>query len=191
MNETLYSLYEHLSIPTAIKSEGLDKLTDVNSRFVKDLKLNVNNALACEMLSKKEAYLLALSVAVNQRSQVLVKGFETLARQQEATDAEIAEVHACVSLMNANNVFYRFRHYLPSNKYYQETSPAIRMSVMVNPVTGKEFFELMSLAVSSLNGCERCVTSHEASVKNHGASEARIFEAVRLAAVIKSLCIFF
>jgi alkyl hydroperoxide reductase subunit D len=63
------------------------------------------------------------------------------------------------------------------------------MSVMMSPVLGKELFELMSLVVSAVNGCERCVTSHEASVKQHGASEPRIYDAMRLAAVIRSLCV--
>ncbi|MFM6944208.1 MAG: carboxymuconolactone decarboxylase family protein [Bacteroidota bacterium] len=43
--------------------------------------------------------------------------------------------------------------------------------------------------MSAVNGCERCVTSHEASVKQHGASEPRIYDAIRLAAVIKSICV--
>jgi alkyl hydroperoxide reductase subunit D len=63
------------------------------------------------------------------------------------------------------------------------------MNVMMNPVLGKEFFELMSLVISAVNGCERCVTSHENSVKQHGATEQRIYDAIRLAAVIKSLCV--
>jgi alkyl hydroperoxide reductase subunit D len=58
---------------------------------------------------------------------------------------------------------------------------------MMNPVLGKEVFELMSLVVSALNGCEMCVTSHEQSVLQHGGSESRIFEAVKLGAVIKGL----
>ena len=56
---------------------------------------------------------------------------------------------------------------------------------MVKPILGKEFFELVSLAVSAVNGCEQCVNSHEASVIQHGATEARVYDAMRLAAIIK------
>ncbi len=101
----------------------------------------------------------------------------------------MAEVHACTALMNTNNIFYRFRHYLPQNQYYNNTPAGLRMSIMMNPVLGKELFELTSLVVSALNGCELCVTSHEASVKQHGATEARIYDAIRLGAVIKSLAV--
>jgi len=61
------------------------------------------------------------------------------------------------------------------------------MNIMGRPVGGKEFFELMSLAVSAVNGCEMCVKAHEASLIELGAKEERIFEAVRLASVITSV----
>ena len=76
------------------------------------------------------------------------------------------------------------------DKEYYNTAPAgIRMSIMMNPVLGKEFFELASLTVSAINGCQMCVVSHEQSVKNHGATEARILDAIRLTAIIKSLIV--
>jgi alkyl hydroperoxide reductase subunit D len=189
MNETIQNLFTDLQIPLDYKSVGLEKLAAVDSRYLKDLKLNIGAVLKSTNLTKKEAYLLALSVAVNEKSEVLINAFETLASKEEATKEEIAEVHACTSLMNTNNVFYRFRHYLPNNQYYNNTPAGLRMSIMMNPVMGKGLFELVSLVVSALNGCELCVTSHEASVKQHGASEARVYDAIRLGAVVKSLVV--
>jgi len=189
MNETIQNLFLDLNIPADYKSKSLEQLARVDSRYLKDLKLNVVAVLKSSNLNKKEAYLLSLSVAVNSKSEILIAAFESLARKEEATDTEIAEIHACTSLMNTNNIFYRFRHYLPANQYYNNTPAGLRMSIMMNPVLGKEFFELTSLVVSALNGCELCVTSHEASVKQHGASEARIYDAIRLGAVIKSLAV--
>lgn len=189
MNETIQHLFTDLHIPADYKSESLEKLAAVDSRFLKDLKLNVGAVLKSANINRKEAYLLALSVAVNEKSSILITAFETLARKEDATNAEIAEIHACTSLMNTNNIFYRFRHYLPQNQYYNNTPAGLRMSIMMSPVLGKEFFELTSLVVSALNGCELCVTSHEASVKQHGATEARIYDAIRLGAVIKSLVV--
>lgn len=189
MNETIQNLFADLNIPADHKSESLGKLAVADSRYLKDLKLNVGTVLKSTNINKKEAYLLALSVAVNEKSAVLIHAFETLAKKEEASEAEIAEIHACTSLMNTNNVFYRFRHYLPQNQYYNNTPAGLRMSIMMSPVLGKEFFELTSLVVSALNGCEMCVTSHEASVKQHGATEARIYDAIRLGAVIKSLAV--
>ncbi|WP_118974443.1 carboxymuconolactone decarboxylase family protein [Taibaiella koreensis] len=189
MNETIQNLYTDLHIPAGHQSAGLEKLAAADNRFLKDLKLNIGAVLKSPNMDKKEAVLLALSVAVNERSEVLIAALESLARQEGADDAAIAEIHACTALMNTNNVFYRFRHYLPQNQYYNNTPAGLRMSIMMNPVLGKGLFELVSLVVSALNGCELCVTSHEASVKQHGASEARIYDAIRLGSVFKSLVV--
>jgi alkyl hydroperoxide reductase subunit D len=190
-NETLQNFFKDLAIAPNHSSYGLEKLAATDSKMIRDLKLNVSAVLGSSNIKKKEAYLLALSVAANEKHEALMRSFESKAREEGATDEEIAEVYACTAVMNTNNVFYRFRHYMAGNEFYEKQPAGLRMSVMMNPVLGKEFFELISLMVSALNGCERCVTSHEASVKQHGASEARIYDAIRLGAVIKTLCLLF
>ena len=187
-NETGTNLFNDLGIDASHGSSSLQRLSAVDSRFLKDLKLNVAAVLGSNNMNRKEAAMLALSVAVNEKNEALKNAFEQMARSEGAADAEIAEVHTCTALMITNNVFYRFRHYMHDNVYYNNTPAGLRMSSMMNPVMGKELFELMSLMVSALNGCERCVTSHEQSVKQHGASEPRIYDAIRLGAVIRSLC---
>src|ERR1035437_2064705 len=188
-NETVVSLFNDLGIDTAYTSNSLNSLATVNSRYLRDLKLNVSSVLGSTNLSRKEANLLALAVAVNEKNNVLITAFENLAKKEGATDEEIAETHACASLLSVNNVFYRFRHYIPDVEHYNKHPAGLRMSVIMNPVMGKGLFELMSLAVSAVNGCERCVVSHEHSVKEQGADEPRIYDAIRLGAVIKGLCI--
>ncbi|RRB07780.1 carboxymuconolactone decarboxylase family protein [Larkinella rosea] len=186
-NETVLSLLTNLGLDTSASYPALETLGQVDHRYLRDLKINVGNVLnSSQNLSKKHAYLLALSVAANEKHQPLIDSFSNIARQEGATDAEIAETLACTSLLSTNNIFYRFRHFT-GKEYYQQTQPGIRMSIMMNPVLGKEFFELVSLAVSAVNGCELCVRSHEESVLKHGASEARVFDAIRLASVIKGL----
>ena len=183
------SFFQELGIPDTFQSQGLAALSAVNSKYLRDLKLNVGVMLANKNLLKKEAFLIALSAAVNEKNATLISAFEALATKEGATADEIAETHACVSLMNVNNVLYRFRHYMAGNEYYEKTPAGLRMSIMMAPAMGKGLLELISLAISALNGCERCVTSHEKSVKETGATEAKIYDAVRLAAVIKGLCI--
>ncbi|MCD6012758.1 MAG: alkylhydroperoxidase like protein AhpD family [Flavipsychrobacter sp.] len=188
-NETVASLFEDLGIDASYTSASLHSLAKVNSKYLRDLKLNVSTTLGSGNLSRKEAYLVALSVAVNEKNNVLIAAFETKARSEGASDEEIAETHACVSLMSANNIFYRFRHFMHLAEYYNRQPAGLRMSIMMNPTMGKGMFELMSLVLSAVNGCERCVTSHENSVKEHGADEPRVHDAIRIGAVIKSLCV--
>ena len=189
-NEKALSLLNELQLNTSIDSISINKLAAVDSRTLSDIKLNFTSVMGSNnFTSKKESYLLALSVAINEKHTALMLAFEQGAINAGATEAEIAETHACVSVMVTNNIFYRFRHFMHGTEFYQNHPAGMRMSVMMNPVLGKEFFELMSLVLSAVNGCERCVTSHEASVKQHGASEPRIYDAMRLAAVIKSICV--
>ena len=187
-NETFVNLLTDLQIiDNYTVSENALALINTDARYIKDLKINVGNVLSnAQHLSKKESYLLALSVAINEKYDLLKTSFTNLAKAEGATDAEIAEIVACTSLMNTNNVFYRFRHFM-KKEFYSNQPAGIKMSIMMNPVLGKAFFELVSLVVSSINGCEMCVTSHEQSVLQHGYSESKIFEAVKLGAIIKGL----
>lgn len=190
MNETIQGLFEDLMIPSDYKSPQLMQLASVDSRYLKDLKLNLSAVLKkSKNLSSKEAVLLGLATAVNSQSAVLMESFGKMAREEGVSEEELAEVHACVSLMNTNNIFYRFRHYLSRNEYYSKTPAGFRMGIMMNPILGKEFFELLSLAISALNNCEACIQSHEASVKQQGASEGKVYDAIRLVAIVKGLVV--
>lgn len=186
-NETFTNLLNDLQVPDYTPSSNATQLLQAESKYIKDLKINVSNVLNnIQYLNRKEALLLAFAVAVNERFELLKESFSAQAREAGATEAELAEVIACTSLMNANNIFYRFRHFMKKD-YYSNTPAGIKMSIMMNPVLGKEFFELLSLVISSINGCEMCVTSHEQSILQHGGSESKIFEGVKLGAIIKSL----
>ena len=186
-NETFNNLLNDLQIQDYTPSANMQVLLNAESRYIKDLKINTSNALNnTQYISRKEALLLALAVAVNEKSELLQESFTSLAKEAGATEAEVAEMIAFTSLMNTNNVFYRFRHFMQKD-FYNNQSAGIKMSIMMNPVTGKEFFELVSLVISSINGCEMCVSSHEQSVLQHGSSESKIFEAVKTGAIIKGL----
>lgn len=179
-------LLTELQVDTSFNNDTLEILDKGESRYIKDLKVNVKNVLQSEYLSEKECALIGLAIAVNGENVLLKKFYSNLATEKGASAAEIAESAACASLLATNNVLYRFRHFVKKDKYNQ-LQGRIKMSIMMNPVLGKEFFELVSLAVSAVNGCEMCVNAHEQSVLSHGGSEERIFDAIRIAAVLTGL----
>ncbi len=166
--------------------QALQALVEGGSKYPKDQRVNLKNTLASEHINRKEALLIALSVCSNMQNKILSDSFQRLAQEEGASSEEIAETYAVASLLSVNNVFYRFRHFM-NKEAYEQKNAGIKMSIMMKPVLGKEFFELMSLAISAVNGCEMCVKAHEASVLKLGASEDRIFDAVRLAAVVTGL----
>lgn len=185
-SETTQELLEFIKVDKDYRSDALDLLEEGKSRYVADLKLNFKNSFESDHLSKKEIGLLGVALAVNAGNRVLKQFFTANAAAEGATEAEIAEAVACASLLSANNVLYRFRHFVNKEKY-NEIPARIKMNIMARPVGGKEFFELISLAVSAVNGCEMCVRSHENSLIELGSKEERIFESVRLAGIITSL----
>ena len=186
MHETIKEILVDLGIPTEYTNATLQNLGVADSKYLRDLKLNVKAVLTSEHLSLKETHVLALAISTNNNKEILSNVFTAKAKEHGATDAEIADAQACSSLLAANNVLYRFRHFVEKEKY--NNAPArLRMNIMMNPVLGKEFFELVSLAVSAVNGCEMCVKSHEQSVLHNGGTENRIWDAIRIASIITSL----
>ena len=183
--ETVNELLQSLGIDSDFRTDSLNLLEKGESKYLRDLKLNLNSTLTSEHLSAKECALLGLATAINNNNGPLIQFFSRAAEENGATPAETAEAAGCASLLASNNIFYRFRHFTKKEKYSQ--IPArIRMQIMMKPVTGKEFFELMSLAISAVNGCEMCVNAHEGSLIKIGTAEERIFDAVRIASLITS-----
>lgn len=183
--EGTISLMEEVGLTRGHVNSALQLLGAVEARYSRDLKLNLKAVLKSAHLSEKEAAILALSIAANQKNGPLTDHFKAMAEGQGATAEETAEAVACASLLAANNVLYRFRHFAGKEKY-NELRPSLRMNIMMNPVTGKHLFELMSLAVSAVNGCEQCVKSHEASLIALGATEEQVWDAIRIASVVAS-----
>ncbi|WP_320051922.1 carboxymuconolactone decarboxylase family protein [uncultured Acetobacteroides sp.] len=185
-NETAQELLADLGISAEHRFPALETLSQSSTKYLRDLKVNVKTALASEALGEKDALLIAYATAINNKNHPLQDALKAKALAANATPDELAESAAIASLLSANNVLYRFRHF-SDNKKYTELPARIRMNIMMSPVLGKECFELISLAVSAVNGCKVCVNSHEHSVRELGTNEERIFDAIRLAAIVASL----
>lgn len=187
-NETLNNLAEDLGVEVSALSPALVQFAETGHRYLKDLRINLKNALGFAQLSRKESLMIAFAVAVNDRTEMHIEILGNLARNAGMQPEEEAEIKACVSLLNINNVFYRFRHFT-QKEYYQQTPAGIKMSIMMQPVLGKEFFELLSLCISALNGCEMCVNAHEQALIQAGTTEARIYDAMRCSAIFRGLTV--
>jgi alkyl hydroperoxide reductase subunit D len=100
----------------------------------------------------------------------------------------IDDAKAAATLMAMNNVFYRFRHMVGKESYGHKPA-RLRMNRLAQPLGPKVDFELVSLAVSALNGCESCIKAHEKVVLENGLTEDHVFEAVRIASVIHAAAV--
>jgi alkyl hydroperoxide reductase subunit D len=85
--------------------------------------------------------------------------------------------------MGMNNIYYRFLHLISNEKY--ATLPArLRMNAIRTHGVEHVDFELWSLAVSAINGCGKCVDSHEKVVREKGATEELVLAVIRVASVL-------
>lgn len=181
--EVIQEILQIFGLENSYRNAALTMLEEGDSKYLRDFKLNFNSILSSEQLSPKEVALMGLCIASNNLNKPITDFYKELATKEGATPEEIGEAVAVASLLSANNVLYRFRHFTQKESY-QKMGAKMRMQIMMKPVTGKPFFELMSLAVSAVNGCEQCVNSHEDSLIKLDVKEERIWDAVRIATVV-------
>ena len=162
--------------------EALHELTEFFPEAAKDIKLNLQSVLAESSLSEGQRWLVALSCALAKGDHALARGIVSAAGPA-ASEALVDDAKAVAALMAMNNVYYRFRH-MVGKESYASLPARLRMNRLGQPKTAKADFELASLAVSALNGCELCIQSHERAVLAQGLSEAQVHDAARIAATI-------
>lgn len=166
----------------------LDTLKDQLPDYARDLKLNLGSVLTTQGapgLSEKQIAAIALSTAIAARNPQLTQAVEAWA-QPHLDAAYINAARAAAAIMGMNNVYYRFLHLVEDGEY--QTMPArLRMNIIGNPGIDKLDFELLSLAVSAVNGCGLCITSHERKLRDGGVSREQIQSAIRIASVIHAV----
>ena len=162
--------------------EALRELSGFFPEAAKDLKLNLQSVLGEGPLSEGQRTLVALACALARGDHALARAIVASAGPV-ANEALLDDAKAVAALMAMNNVYYRFRH-MVGKESYSALPARLRMNRLGQPKTSKADFELASLAVSALNGCEQCIRAHEKNVLAHGLGEAQVHDAVRIAAVV-------
>jgi alkyl hydroperoxide reductase subunit D len=165
---------------------ALDAIRDALPEQARDTKLNLQAVLQPGPLTPAQRWGVAVATAAAARNATLLDAvLRDAAAEVEA--AVIDDALAAASLMAMNNVYYRFRH-MVGKPSYSEKPARLRMNRLVKPATNKVDFELFSLAVSAVNGCELCVRSHE-QVITQGLTEDAVHDAVRIAAVVHAAAV--
>jgi alkyl hydroperoxide reductase subunit D len=166
---------------------ALDAIRDALPEPARDVRLNLQAVLQPGALTPAQRWGVAVASAAAARNAPLRDAiFADAAAEVDA--AVIEDALAAAALMAMNNVYYRFRH-MVGKSAYSEKPARLRMNRLVKPATSKVDFELFSLAVSAVNGCEACVRSHEAVVTAGGLGEDAVHDAVRIAAVVHAAAV--
>lgn len=157
------------------------------SSIYRDLSLNLKKLLEEGNLDPKERFMNLMAIATALGNSSMMKLAKELLQSEGLSDLEIQESTEIAGIMGMNNVYYKFKSFLSPEVRESYTRAGLRMQSMMKPQTGKQNFEMMSLAVSVVNGCPTCVSSHEKAVRDLGVSVEKIHDIARLAAVGKGL----
>ena len=165
--------------------DAINALRETLPPAAKDVKLNLSSVLSSETLSDAQCWGVALASAMFLACEPLRDALQKDAAAAGVSEDVVDDARAAASLMAMNTVYYRFRH-MAQGDAYANKSAKLRMSRMAKPATDKGSFELMSMAIAALEGCEMCINAHEKSILEHGMTDEHVHESVRIAAVIKS-----
>ena len=166
----------------------MDALRDRIPEYARDLRLNIASVLTPQGapgLTEPQLWMTALATAIASRNAELVRLIEAEAAARLQA-AEIEAARAAAAIMGMNNVYYRFLH-LVEDEEYAKLPARLRMNVIGSPGIARADFELVSLAVSAVNGCGKCVLAHERVLRQHEVSREAVQSAVRIASVIHAV----
>jgi lipoyl-dependent peroxiredoxin subunit D len=165
----------------------IEKLRQSLPEAAKDIKLNLQTVFQSSALTAAQIWGTAVASAIASRNQKLASA--VLSDAQSLIEASVIEdARAAATLMAMNNVYYRFRH-LVGKESYSSKPARLRMNWIGRPLGNKVDFELFCLAVSAINGCERCIRSHEEVVVDGDLNEDQVHDVVRIAATINAAAV--
>jgi alkyl hydroperoxide reductase subunit D len=164
---------------------SVEQLRNTLPSFAQDIKINLGNVLNSEdsPLEQLVRYRIGLASAYATRNVSIAQAIEQSGRALGLIDADIHAAKLAATLMAMNNVYYRFLH-LAHEPELQKLPARLRMQGMVTPGISKLDFELMSLAVSAINGCGMCIEAHNREVLKHDVGVSGLQEVARIAAVV-------
>lgn len=173
-------------------SEKVDKYLneqfgECTTSIFRDLSLNLKKLLEEGSLDVNERFMNLMAIASTLENQALVQLAKEGLTELQIAPEQIQECAEIAGIMGMNNVYYKFKSYLPTEVKDNYTRAGLRMNSLGKPSTGKQNFEMMSLSVSIVNGCPMCIASHEKALTGLSVSSEKIHDLARLAAVCKGL----
>lgn len=160
----------------------LEQITQSIPDVAKDIRLNLVKVLdfsQTDGLTQEQILGSALAISYSLVDKEMISVLENLIGDQLLINA----AKLAASLMAMTNVYYRFVH-LSENQELEHTPAGLRMQGMMNPGVERVTFEVLCLAVSALNGCGACISSHASQLQEQGFSSTSLARIGRISAVI-------
>ena len=162
----------------------IEALKEQLPEYAKDIKLNLGILATEPSLSTQQRAGTFIASALASRNPDVTRAIVAEFAPQLSPEA-LNAAKAAAAIMGMNNIYYRFVHLVGGD--YERLPAKLRMNVIGKPGVEKVDFELWSLAVSAVNGCGLCLTSHEKVVREAGLTQEQVQAAVRIAAVVHAV----
>lgn len=163
---------------------SIDNLRSALPEYAKDQKLNLGSLTRSTELNEQQLWGTLLASAAATGNDTVFAEISEEAREHLSDEAFEAALGAA-TVMAMNNVAYRAKHFLGED--YTNVKFGLRMNIIAKPGVEKADFELWSLAVSTINGCENCVVAHDKTVREEGLTKEQVWEAVKVAGVVEAI----
>lgn len=161
------------------------ELSDALPGYARDLRINLQNTLAQPELTPQQTWSVAVACALACRNPQL-SGVILEEAAAKLTPEALEAAKAAFAVMGMNNIFYRFRH-MAAREEYNSIPARLRMQIIRNHGGDPVDFELCCIAVSSINGCEACIRSHETVLREKGLKDESILASIRIAATLHAV----
>ena len=165
---------------------SIDNIKQNIGDYGKDIRLNLSGVIgdSVQGITEKQSYQIAIACAYTTKNKEVVDGLVgEVSGKLEEVDIEAAK--AAATIMAMNNIYYRFVH-LVSDDEYGKMSAGLRMQIIGKPGVDKIDFELMSLAVSAINGCGMCIDAHVNQAVKEGVTKQGVQSTIKIASVINA-----
>lgn len=166
---------------------NIDSITNVMPDYANDTKVNLGKLLCgdhVQGLTLNQVYGIALACAFATKSSDLIVAVigqvSMTLSEQEVYAAKLAATRAAM-----NNTYYRFIDSIDDTSY-QNMPAELCTNALAHTGKVKQHYELMSLAVSVINGCPNSINAHEREVTKDGVSKLGVRSAIRIASVLNA-----
>ncbi|HEX4235551.1 MAG TPA: carboxymuconolactone decarboxylase family protein [Caldimonas sp.] len=149
--------------------------------YAKDIRLNLDGAIARSSLAPEDALGVALAAAFAAGSRPLVD-----ALRAAAPDAEANAALTAAALMAMNNVWYPFVEMAEDEELKTQRAELRMNAYATSGGVEKKKFEAYALAASIVGKCRFCISSHSALLKREGLTTQQLRDIGRIAAVVNA-----
>lgn len=163
---------------------SIDNLRSSLPEYAKDIKLNLGSLIRSSELNEQQLWGTLLATAAASRNDAVFSEISDEAKEHLSEEAFNAALGSA-TIMAMNNVAYRAKGWLGDD--FAQVKFGLRMNIISKPGVDKVDFELWSLAVSAINGCEHCAIAHEKTVRSEGLTKEQVWDAIKIGATVQAV----